>query len=249
MAIWDQVATTDPAFTKPFDNGTFKGTAINPQYLYSLATRVFGPAGIGWGYELLSSEIIELDPITKVSTSEDSVVTRQEMGRARVHTARIRFWYVLDGQRGEVFGTGHTPMVYITRKGVVHIDWEYEKKSITDALTKAMALLGFGADVRMGLFEIPGYQEEVKSEIAIEQAADKEAEMVKQRQEFETWYGKTINLMATATSLHELEILYKSGKIKMSTRWATDEMRTEFENTKNTRGREIVKAQRDTSKK
>lgn len=49
MNIWDAVSTTDPDRTKRVNQrGGF--TAIDASYQIEMATRQFGPIGIGWGY-------------------------------------------------------------------------------------------------------------------------------------------------------------------------------------------------------
>ena len=54
LSIWNKVQETDPKFTKK-DYGGF--TSINGVYLYKKATDIFGPIGIGWGFDILD-EII-----------------------------------------------------------------------------------------------------------------------------------------------------------------------------------------------
>ena len=50
MDIWDAVEKTDPDYTKDVTFGR-KFTAIDAHYQIMMATKQFGPIGIGWGYE------------------------------------------------------------------------------------------------------------------------------------------------------------------------------------------------------
>lgn len=129
-ALWERVKTPDPAMTKPFESDGFAGTAISPMWFYRTATEIFGPVGIGWGYNVIGDEIIS-------SANGD-----------QAHTLQVRLWYVLDGKRGEVDHFGQTPLCRGHR-----LDGDVKKKSLTDALTKAFSLLGFGADVYAGRFD------------------------------------------------------------------------------------------------
>ena len=54
LKIWNSVDTTDPNYTKGFNRGGgFKGTSTNSTYLAKKATNLFGPIGIGWGYNVI----------------------------------------------------------------------------------------------------------------------------------------------------------------------------------------------------
>lgn len=220
LEIWDQLETTDTKFTKRMTTGA-KLTSINAEYQLKKMTEVFGAAGKGWGYELLHSEFV--DGHDMVQKTDDGPVNH---GPTKVHTCRVRLWYQdpLDFQRKNyIQATGHTPFIYMTTYGP-HTDMEYEKKSITDAITKAMSFLGMGGDVRMGLFDDNEYVSELQREEAIDQAVDKEAETIKQRQEFEEWYAKCVEHMQNATDVRVLEIIYKPGKIRVAKQGTPDQI-------------------------
>jgi len=60
LKLWRAVEKTDPSLTKNFSRGGgFQGTAINPTSLVMRATEMFGPPGIGWGYEIVKEEMME----------------------------------------------------------------------------------------------------------------------------------------------------------------------------------------------
>ena len=57
LALWNAAKFVDPSRTKGFSRrGGFKGTATNPTYLMMRATEVFGPVGIGWGWEIVNEQ-------------------------------------------------------------------------------------------------------------------------------------------------------------------------------------------------
>lgn len=146
LAIWDEVKRTDPRWTKEFDNGRFQGTATDPIHVYQRATELFGPCGIGWGWEELKDETI--------TDNYEAVTT--------IHYLTIKLWYVWGGKRGEIVAYGGTTMASTTRKGARAVDEDAKKKSLTDALGKAFSFLGFTADVRLGMFDDVNYIENTR---------------------------------------------------------------------------------------
>ena len=51
LRIWDKVCDVDPKYTKPINDG--RGlTAIVPMSLIKQATKLWGPMGEGWGFEI-----------------------------------------------------------------------------------------------------------------------------------------------------------------------------------------------------
>jgi hypothetical protein len=160
-ALWSEVQETDPRYTKTFNRaGGFKGTSTNATWLAKRATEVFGPCGIGWGVKVLDEQIIEGHPITDTCNT-------------KVHKVRVQFWYVLDGVRGEIEQFGQTEMVGKNSKGL-YTDEEAPKKSITDAMTKCMSLLGFAADIHLGLYDDNKYVNDLKQHYGRDKIEDVE---------------------------------------------------------------------------
>lgn len=154
-ALWQAVAKTDPAFTKQFSRGGgFKGTATNATYLARKATEQFGPCGIGWGLEVENEQFVTGAPI---------VVNGEVVAHDLIHVLRVKLWYVRDGQRGEVVQYGQTQMVGKYSTGLF-TDEEAPKKSLTDAMTKCLSLLGFAADIHLGLYDDNKYVNAIKAE-------------------------------------------------------------------------------------
>jgi hypothetical protein len=158
LKLWNAVEKTDPAFTKKFNRGGgFSGTATNATYLHKRATETFGPMGIGWGVNVI-------DERYEKGVNDDIV-----------HVVRIKLWYLLDGQRGEIEAYGQTMFTGKNKNGA-YTDEEAPKKSLTDATSKALSHLGFAADIHLGLYDDNKYVNDLKREMAEEkrQAANDE---------------------------------------------------------------------------
>jgi hypothetical protein len=150
MKLWDSVFATDPAHTKEFArSGGFKGTAINPLYLIKKATELWGPMGSAWGPEIVSEQILLGAPI---------VVNSQVVGHESVHCVQIKLRY----PGGTVPAFGQTTFVGRNSKGT-YTDEEAPKKSLTDAIGKALSWLGFSADVHMGLYDDSKYVNDMRA--------------------------------------------------------------------------------------
>lgn len=159
MDIWDQSQATDPKYTKGFNKTGFRGTAINATYVARRLTELFGPAGIGWGIEVLEENMLQGGPV---------VVDGKNLGATTIiHCLRCKLWYMQDGKRGEIVQFGQTAFVSGDKRGVV-TDEEAPKKSLTDAMTKCASLLGIGADIHLGLFDDNKYVNDVTQRFADE---------------------------------------------------------------------------------
>lgn len=159
MQLWDAVRTPDPAATKAFTkSGGFKGTATNAVYLIQRATELWGPMGAKWGVEIVDDRVIDGAPLL----GKDGAV----IGRELLHVIRIN----LRHPSGSVPGYGQTMLVCANKYGP-YTDEEAPKKSLTDALTKALSWLGFAADIHLGRWDDNKYVNQAKAAYA-EQAPD-----------------------------------------------------------------------------
>jgi len=201
LKLWNAIGTTDPAYTKAFNQG-FSGTSINSTYLVMKATEQWGLIGFGWGYEIKDERI---DTGAAYFNDEN-----QEVGNLKTHTILLSLWVKQGDAIGRVEHYGHTPYIYRANSGKWITDQEAPKKSLTDALKKCLSMFGFSADIFLGLYDDQNYVAEVKAQADIDKSDDKAAEILKQRQEYETILSKNINFMATATNMNELECLYTS---------------------------------------
>lgn len=167
LALWESVQATDPDYTKSFSrSGGFRGTAINHTYQQKRATQAFGPKGLGWGSRILDEKYAEGAPIVH---PQHGVI-----GREVIHVVRIELWYdldvrgkdgIFDTKRGSVEAFGQTQFVGSNKHGV-YTDEEAPKKSLTDAESKALASLGFSADVHLGLFDDSKYVNDLSARVA-----------------------------------------------------------------------------------
>ena len=149
LAIWSSVDKTDPKYTKEFNRGGgFKGTATNATYLARRATEMFGPMGIGWGVDVIDEAYVNGQPLFD---GDGNVLCH-----AVIHKVRAKLWYTWGDKRGEITHFGHTDFIGKNKNGIF-TDEEAPKKSLTDAMTKCLSLLGFASDVHLGMFDDSKY--------------------------------------------------------------------------------------------
>jgi hypothetical protein len=135
--IWEQVERTNPDNTKPVGFG--RGfTAIDAYSQIQKATEIFGPVGIGWGWDTAWDK-------------SDGVVF-----------AETTLWYKWEGETGKVTADGSAALM--TKGGKV--DDDAHKKARTDSITKGLSFLGFNADVFLGRFDDNKYVEQLKEDFA-----------------------------------------------------------------------------------
>ena len=106
-----------------------------------------------WGVEIIDDRVLEGAPLL----GKDGDVIGHEM----VHVIRIN----LRHPTGAVPGYGQTMLVGSNKNGI-YTDEEAPKKSLTDALTKALSWLGFAADIHMGRWDDNKYVNAAKQGFA-----------------------------------------------------------------------------------
>jgi hypothetical protein len=128
MKLWNSVCKTDPAHTKHVaQRGGF--TAIDAMYQVQNATEQFGPAGVGWGWD-----------VTLHWPQNDTVIAEVQLWHGKKDQYVVQF-----GQKKLDKGNGP--------------DEDAVKKAVTDGLTKCLSYLGFNADVFLGKFDDNKYVE------------------------------------------------------------------------------------------
>ncbi|MGK5615770.1 hypothetical protein ACSNKO_02150 [Proteus mirabilis] len=212
LSIWKQVQRTDPRFTKPLEGVGFTGTSINSTYMFMRATEIFGPIGEGWGYEVLEEKFIDGKPLLEPVLDERNkqVATRflrdadGSLFCEQNHSIKIRFWYIIECEtRGEFESYGATPYRYQTNYGI-KVDGEAVKKSLTDAIKKALSMLGFSSDVFMGMHDNPEYIISNKLEFEIKNASEKAEDITRIRKELDEKFTKHTEVMRSAVTANEL---------------------------------------------
>lgn len=162
LEIWQKVEVTPPDHTKGFAGraGGFKGTAMNATWLAQRATELFGPCGIGWGMTVLDDRYVSGAPLLD---KEGTVI-----GHELVHVVHAKLWYIHEGKRGEIEQYGQTQMVGKNKNGLF-TDEEAPKKSMTDAMSKCLSMLGFGADIFKGYYDDNKYVNDLRREFREEE--------------------------------------------------------------------------------
>ena len=199
MNIWSQVEKTAPEATKAAKVNGQQITSISGHHMVKRATEVFGPVGIGWGWTVAEERFDQGGEIR----NDKGEIIGHEVG----HTIRIKLWFMQDDKRGELEQYGCTPFTYKSKWGVT-TDTEAPKKSLTDAIKKGLAMLGFSADIFLGMYDDRDYVAERQAEAALEQAENKEVEIERQKQERLDWLKASVEALDTAATLHELKKLH-----------------------------------------
>lgn len=208
MRIWNGVDKTDPSATKKNNQGGFKSTSVNGYWFIQQATKLWGPIGTTWGYEIIEDRLTDGAPILN---DDGEVICKSQM-----HTIKLRLWYPGCTNEG-VVNYGHTPYIYNSKHGPI-CDMEAPKKSLTDALKKCLSFLGFCSDIYMGEFDDASYVEMRQQEVDLEKAENKLDEQAKQRAEYNQWFEDHINFIETATNMNELSKIYKGMVRKLDLR-------------------------------
>lgn len=204
MQLWDSVKETDPKWTKPGLNNL---TSINGMYCAMRATEVFGPCGLGWGWDILEERYDE-GAFLKYSVSINKEMVSFEH-YIITHTIKIKLWYKLNGEKGEIPHFGHTPFIMKSKWGPYQDD-EAPKKSLTDAIKKCLSLIGIGADIHLGQFDDITYKQDLELK-SIEAAEKKQEEKEKAIKDDLSQYMVTSRASyEAATTIPAINGLYKS---------------------------------------
>lgn len=138
--LWQSICITDPKAVSPIIGKPYKGSSPKPHWLVRRATEVFGACGQGWGIEVKSQGFERLD------------------AENMMHWALVSFWYMKDGVRCATEHMGGTKAMYKAKNNLIY-DEDAPKKSVTDAMVKAMSFLGFAGDIFSGLWDDCKYRD------------------------------------------------------------------------------------------
>jgi len=132
LEIWNKVSRPPLNMLKEIKGGRLSGmTDIDPMWRYQELTRLFGPIGKGWTYRV-------------VRTWKEDYANGEVMAHAEV-SLEINDYKPIPGIGGHRLATKEI-------KGLHYSDEGY-KMAITDALSVALKMLGFAADIYMGKFD------------------------------------------------------------------------------------------------
>lgn len=214
LKLWRRVMRTDPRFTKDITGAGFDGTSVNAEYMIMRATELFGPLGSGWGYEIQEEKFLPGAPLTEpvvvdgktnyrmLRDADGTLITEQH------HSIRIRLWYSTEDNDGSVIAYGATPYMYKTNTKGIKCDGEAPKKSLTDAIKKALSMLGFSADVWLGMYDKPEYVAEVGVEFGIKTASEKAEDTTRLRNELDEKLTRVANTIETSVSTNEAKKVF-----------------------------------------
>ncbi|MNG43677.1 hypothetical protein D3C78_17160 [compost metagenome] len=141
MDLWNSLSITDPSKVKPITGKSYKGSSPQPYWLVQRATETFGPCGLGWGIEIVQQGFQQCNAETMM------------------HYATVRVWYMQDGKKCSVEHMGGTMAMYKANNGKMIYDEDAPKKSVTDAMVKALSFIGFAGDIFSGIWDDWKYQE------------------------------------------------------------------------------------------
>ena len=209
---WSKFPKTDPQYTKQNNQGGRKSTSITPVYMVKLATDVLGPIGVGWGYRVIEERFDNGKPIVLIQAASSEtklpvyMIDNGSIVYEKNHTVLLEMWV---GEKTNTFCQyGHTKYSYMTKTGGFYVDDEYGKKSITDAMTKCLSLLGVCSDVYMGEFDDVDYQEAARIESSIAKADNQAAEIEKRTKELKTHIDQNMILMSSCPDMESLGKVY-----------------------------------------
>lgn len=212
LDIWNEFGTTDPQYTKQNTQGGRKSTSITPVYMVKLATQALGPIGVGWGYSVKEERFDNTAPIVLVNGDKAKgalpvyMMDGDKIVYEKTHTVLIEMW--IAGSDKTFCQYGHTRYSYMTKNGSLYIDHEYGKKSITDAMTKCLSLLGVCSDVYMGEFDDQAYQQAAHLEHSLKKADDKDAEYLSKVDQFNAAIADTVKAMDLCPNMPAVQNVY-----------------------------------------
>lgn len=214
MALWSKVCAIDPKYTKKAKVSGMEITSFSLQSVVMMATEQFGMFGKGWGYEVEMERFDQGSVIVQASTYEDQqgkMIHTNEIKEV-THTLTIRFWYVSDGEKVICpIQAGHTPYIMATQYGPKH-DQEYYKKTLADAIKKSLSMLGFGADIFLGLNDDQTYVELMNEERKLKE----NAALPERINAFDDRVEQMCNLFSANDKIHSVTAMKDNFKLEIN---------------------------------
>ncbi|HHP2686493.1 TPA: hypothetical protein ACR8T8_002856 [Klebsiella pneumoniae] len=215
LSVWNRVQRTDPAFVEKNSFGAGLHS-IRAQYMLMRATEVFGMEGTGWGVDIKEERIDRGVPLMEPIQDQSGKIIGQKPVRdgdgslfcLSVHTIRIELWYLRDGKKGRIPAYGHTDYITKGGDGALKMEKEAAKKSLTDATTKALSHLGFGADVYMNMHNDNEYTSKLNEIFEIKKASENIEDIVRLRQELDDDLTSVAETLSTGVSVNEVEKVF-----------------------------------------
>ena len=215
MRVWNHAKTTDTSATKNVNQGGRNITSIQTLWPIKKGTELWGPVGLGWGFEILEDRFDTGIPIMTRAKEDGTAPTL--ICDSKIHTIRIKLWYIEDGKTGALESYGHTPFIYGSKYGASQDD-EAPKKSLSDAIKKALSMLGFCSDIYMGMFDDREYVESIKVAEQIEKQETSATEVQALRDETTDYVKRHIETLKTSSSKPEIVGIFRSTKAYLQPR-------------------------------
>ena len=132
LKYYEQLRNVPQEAKKPFSNGKFSGTDINPMWRIKRMTEIFGMCGIGWYIEVVNRHL------------EQSID-----GKTISAFMAINLYVKVNGEWSKpIYGEGGNSFVsWNNKKQILDTSDEAFKMAYTDAFSNAAKQLGLGADV------------------------------------------------------------------------------------------------------
>lgn len=219
LKLWDSFGKTDPTYTKSNGHGRNASTAITPMYMVKLATDSLGPIGVGWGYLVKEERFDNGKPVVLIpgdkakGTLPTYMTDNGSIVYEKVHTLLLEMW--IKDKANTFLQYGHTKYSYLTKNGDFYIDDEYGKKSLTDAMTKCLSLVGVCSDIYMGEFDNRDYQGAAQLENDLKKADDRDKEYLAKIEEFDTFIESTLRTMNDCPTFDAMVKVYGMAALKV----------------------------------
>ena len=196
--IWKELSPVAAGAAKKFKRaGGFSGTDINPQWRMKRMTEVFGPVGLGWGYEIE-------DRWSETITQGDGQVT--------IAYVQLRAWWVDlngDGEKGNRRYTGSQ----IGGTSMKRTPDESYKMAITDALGKCLAQLGLAAEVYLGEFDQP-VDYATSQELDVVRELIEKHQMTDLRRFLKAYSVSTVEELTSSQAINAAEMIKAKYEVK-----------------------------------
>ena len=130
LDLYNKARVVPQEAQKKITGGRLNGfTDINPMWRIKMLTELFGPAGIGWYYEIIDKRVEEGALEEKVAIVDINLFVKHEGEWSK-----------------PIQGTGGSMLVAKERNGLYTSD-ECFKMALTDAISVSCKALGVGADI------------------------------------------------------------------------------------------------------
>lgn len=131
MTLWNKVKHPDEAFVDQHPTKAYLLT-IKAHYLIRVATEIWGPMGAGWG----------------TSNERYTVISPAKHGSVVLYQATL--WYGEEKAGNSLCIHADTTTHVQSGKAAGDYDDDWAKKVATEALSKGLSYLGFGAEIYLG---------------------------------------------------------------------------------------------------